>query len=481
MKKIFFCNHKIMLWLLFLAVGVTSCKKLIEIPGNPPDKISEAQQFVDSATTMTAVAGIYSYPSNGPGSFRFNNGVLSWTTGLSSDELSTTSSDIDVQAFLTHSLTNITGPVLGLWAQVYVGVYPVNAVLEQVPLSNGLSASFKKQILAEMKVVRAFYYFNMVNLFGGVPLVLTSDYKVNAFLPRSSVDEVYSQILKDLTEAKQDLPPDYPSTGRVRPNLYTVEAFLAKVYLYRKQWQAAADAASQVIGKSSMFKLETNLDNVFLEGSEEAIWQLPLGHSAGSGTNMEAMNFLPNGVETFPTYPLTSNLLNAFESGDLRRQKWVGTAVVPGSPDSYYPYKYKNIFYDSSPTVENFMIFRLAEQYLIRAEARMHLGDIAGGIADLNFLRARSRSLATTGIPDPLPDLDETMSETEALKALMKERQTELFTEWGSRWFDLKRTGNADAVLSVAKLGWIPDAALYPVPQYQRQLNPFLGQNPGYQ
>ncbi|MNJ98320.1 SusD family protein [compost metagenome] len=463
-----------------MATIAASCKKLIEVPGNPPNKITQAQQFTDSATTMTAVAGVYSYPSNGGGSFTFNDGYLSWSTGLSSDELSTTSTDVANKAFFNYSLTSRNPRVTSLWTKPYTGLFPVNAILEQVPLSSGLSATFKKQIVAEMKVLRAFYYFNMINLFGGVPLVLSTEYKVTSVLPRSSVDQVYIQILKDLTEAQRDLPANYPSTGRYRPNLYTVNAFLAKVRLYRKEWQAAADAATTVINNTNTYKLETDLDKVFLDGSGEAIWQLPAVNPSSSTSVQDASNFVPQNNQIFPTYPLSTYLLDAFEAGDLRRQKWVGTALVPGSPAAYYPYKYKNNS-ANRPTVEDFMIFRLAEQYLIRAEARIHLGDISGGIDDLNFLRARSRPAASGSNPDPLPDLDKTMSEANALKALMKERQTELFTEWGNRWFDLKRTGTADEVLAAEKSGWQPNAALYPIPQSERGKNPFLSQNIGYQ
>ncbi len=464
--------------MLFIIAVASSCKKLIELPGNPPAKITEAQQFIDSATTMTAVAGVYSYPTrNEGGSFTFNNGSLSLCTGLSSDELSTTNATYNL--FYSYSLTPLNGVVSGLWIDPYTGLYPVNAILQQVPLSNGLSASFKKQILAEMKVVRALYYFNLVNLFGGVPLVLSTDYKATSILPRSSVDEVYNQILKDLTEAQRDLPEKYPSAGRARPNLSTVNAFLAKVRLYHKEWQAAADAATKVIAQSTIYRLETDLDRVFLDGSAEAIWQLPAYNPSTLVTTREATNFVPRNSTTFPTYSLTSYLLNAFEPGDLRMQKWVGIAIVSGSPARYYPYKYKN--FSGNPTNEDFMIFRLAEQYLIRAEARIHLSNIPEAIDDLNFVRSRSRPAATVGNPNPLPNLDRNMSEANAIKALMKERQTEFFTEWGNRWFDLKRTGAADEVLGAEKMGWNHDEALYPVPQTQREKNPFLTQNLGYQ
>jgi hypothetical protein len=469
MKKSFFNNHTIITGLLFLSGITISCKKLIDIPGNLPTQIQQSQEFADSASTMGAVAGVYSYPSNGGGTFTFNDGYLSLCTGLTSDELSTTVTFIDAQALYNYSLTPFNSYMNNLWSNPYAGVYPVNAILTEVPLSPGLSASFKKEIVAEMKVVRSLYYFNLLNLFGAVPLVTSIDYKTTTRIPRSSVDSVYSQILRDLTDAQQALPMDYPSAGRYRPNLYVVSAFLAKVHLYRQEWQAAYDAAGTVIG-SNIYNLENDLNNVFLDGSQEAIWQLP---ATGSyQVTMDAANFVPYTSGTAPIYPLTSHMVNAFESGDQRLQDWTGSVVLNGGsgPNVYYPYKYKNIS-ASAPTTEDFMIFRLAEQYLIRAEAAAHLGKGSDALADVNIVRARAGLGASTADP---------ASQSEVLNAIMHERQVELFTEWGNRWFDLKRTGMADAVLGTEKTGWQPYAALYPVPHAQVLLDGLLSQNPGY-
>ncbi|WP_316817617.1 RagB/SusD family nutrient uptake outer membrane protein [Pedobacter nyackensis] len=473
MKKNFFLNYKVIMGLLVIVLAAASCKKLIEIPGNPPTKITQEQQFADSTVTMMAVAGVYSYPSLG--GFTFNNGFLTIATGLSADEFSTTSTNQNIADFYSYSQTDINTTVAILWADPYKGIYPVNTIMEQVGSSSKLSATFKKQIVAEMKVLRALYHFNLVNLFGGVPVITSTDYKVNAVLPRNSVDEVYAQIIKDLTEAKQDLALNYPSAGRLRPNRYTAEAFLAKVYLYRKNWQAAYDAANSVI-TSGVYTLPTDLNAVFLDGSKEAIWQLPAHFDSRYLRVKDTDNFIPFFNGLMPTYPLSTYLKNAFEPGDSRMIKWLGISTV-GGQNYYYPYKYKNTAQVPASTVEDYMIFRFAEQYLIRAEARIHLGDIAGGIDDLNVLRTRARAAATTAIPNPLPDLSNTLSEADALKALMKERQTELFCEWGNRWFDLKRTGTADAILGAEKPGWKPGAVLYPVPLAEREKNPFLTPN----
>ena len=455
--------------LLILSGAATSCKRLVEIPGNPPTQITAAQQFADSASAMAAVAGVYTYANNSGGgtNFSFNDGYLSLCTGLSSDELSPTVSYSDLNAFYSNNLAPLNSYVLLLWTSPYTGVYPVNTILTQVPISPGLSVSFKKQIVAEMKVLRALYHFDLVNLFGDVPLITSTDYKINSHIGRTPTDSVYDQILRDLTDATQDLQANYPSAGKYRPNKNVATAFLAKVRLYRKEWQAAYDAASTVIG-SNAYSLESDLNNVFLDGSQEAIWQLPADNDYM--VTEDAQEFLPYYPGATPSYILTSSLLNAFESGDQRLQQWVG-AVNPfgGGPTVYYPYKYKNMY--PSSTVEDFMIFRFAEQYLIRAEAAAHLGRGSDALADLNTLRARAGLGASTADPS---------DQAAVLTAVLHERQVELFTEWGNRWFDLKRTGMATTILGSEKTGYVSSDSLYPVPNAQMQLNPLLKQNPGY-
>jgi hypothetical protein len=247
-----------------------------------------------------------------------------------------------------------------------------------------------------------------------------------------------------------------------------VSAFLAKVYLYRQEWQKAYDAANTVIG-SGEYSLEPDLNNVFLDGSQEAIWQLPA--NGYSQVTAEAGAFIPYNSSVTPNYIFTPFLKNAFESGDQRLQQWakVTTMNIGGVDQTVYsPYKYKNL-YSSAATVEDYMIFRLGELYLIRAEAAAHIGNTSDALDDLNQVRARAGVPASTA-----------STEDDLLTAIMHERQTELFTEWGSRWLDLKRTGTIDAVLSAEKTGWDAHDALYPVPNTQLNLNSLLKQNPGY-
>jgi hypothetical protein len=468
MGKLFSRDYKTVLGLLLLGWLAGSCKKLIEIPSNPPTEISTAEQFSDSASTMSALAGVYSYSAGSATGFMFDDGLLSVSTGSTSDEVFYTNTGDPVgQQFYGNGLLSSNYQVASLWANPYTGIYPLNAILAGITGNTALSAPFIQQVTGEMKVLRALYYFDLVNLFGGVPLVTSLDYKTTANLPRSSVDSVYSFIMTDLTDAQKDLTAAYPSPGAYRPNLYAATALLAKVYLYRGQWQNAYDAANSVIG-SGLYSLVPNLNGVFLDGSTEAIWQVP---ATGSyEVTQEAQEFVPN-YTGVPEYPLTTNMVNAFETGDQRLQDWVGQLVVntgSGNQTFYYAFKYKNVL-ASSPTTEDFMILRLADTYLVRAEAAAQLGNTGSALADLNVIRARAGLPASTAV-----------SQADVLSAIMHERRIELFTEWGNRWFDLKRTGTIDAVLGAEKPGWKGTDSLYPIPLKQISANSFLVQNPGY-
>lgn len=465
MKKIFFDVHKIAIGLLLIALSFASCKKLIEIPANPPSAITQQEQFADSSTTMTAIAGVYTY--NAGNGFAYSDGTLTSSCALSADELSYAQTD-DAQQFYSYNLTPLNNEIINLWGIPYQSIYQVNAVLNGITGNSALSASFQKQITGEMEVVRALYYFNMVNLFGGVPLVTSTAYSATSRLPRASVAAIYTQVIADLTDAKKKLRVAYPSTGRARPNLYTAVALLAKVNLYESNWQSAYNEADSVI-KSGIYSVNNvPLTGVFLDGSNEAIWQIPAKQAYAEVA--DARVFIPYNSQVTPNFLLTPALLSAFEAGDQRLQNWVGRKVSAGKT-FFYPYKYKNIQPSDTSATEDQMILRLSEMHLIRAEAAAHLNNLPQALADVNIIRARAGLTASTA---------NVTSQTAVLNAVMHERQVELFCEWGNRWFDLKRTGTAATVLGAEKTGFNANAALYPLPQAQIQLNNLLTQNPGY-
>lgn len=450
--------------LLLAGSLAVSCKKLIQIPPNPPTEIVEAQVFADSADAVSAVDGIYSNFQVDNGGLTIASGVVTVCGGLSADELIVPPSNSTMSQFYTYAVSATNGYCENLWL-AYRNIYQMNACLQGVAGdSSGISTSLRQQLTGEVKVARALYYFNLVNLFGDVPLITGTDYTVNARIPRTPADSVYGQILADLTSAVQLLTPVYPSDGRMRPNVYTAAALLSKVDLYQQQWPAAANAASMVIN-SGVYSLSQDLDSVFLDGSNEAIWQLP-----ANGTYepvSEATNFIPYANNIQPNYYLTPYLLAAFEPGDRRRAHWLDSNAVNGQV-YYYPFKYKNLTLTATP-VEDYMIFRLGDQYLIRAEALAHQDKLDSALADLNLVRARAGLAPKTAV-----------SQDDLLAAIMQERRIEDFCEWGNRWYDLKRTGAAASTLGSEKPGWQANAALYPLPLSELESNSALKQNPGY-
>jgi hypothetical protein len=319
----------------------------------------------------------------------------------------------------------------------------------------------------------------LASLFGDVPLVTSSNYLLSSTAKRTPKAQVYAQIVKDLTDAAANLNPNYlesdcitskSSTERLRPNRSAAFALLARVYLYQGDWADAEKDAGLVIA-NSIYTLPTDLNTVFLRGSQEAIWQVGLAKA----NTVEGSFFqlvLPPGE--FGIGALSPQLINVFEPGDARWTNWVGNVSFDDITTYYFPYKYK-VFHSSTVT-EYEMILRLAEQYLIRAEARAEgAGEgLPGAVADLNTIRHRAG----------LPDYTGAENDKDAvLAAIAHERQVELFTE-GHRWLDLKRTGQIDVVMSKVtptKHGtWNTHQQLYPIPAAEIKVNNNLTQNSGY-
>lgn len=259
---------------------------------------------------------------------------------------------------------------------------------------------------------------------------------------------------------------------------------MARVYLYKKDYAKAEEYASQVISNNTFFSL-INLSDVFLKNSKEAIWQLQTLDTYRNTADAITYVLPSTGPTTGTTSPgyLSNSLLLSFELGDKRNSDWVGKVTTRAGLTYYFPYKYKN----KTPNIlEYIMVLRLAEQYLIRAEARAMQGNKSGAITDLNIIRTRARATPTASIPNPLPDIPSSLNEQQVKKVIMQERQVELFTEWGHRWLDLKRTDSLNNIMSVITpvkangQPWRPSQALYPISFSDLQNDPNLTQNNGY-
>ena len=448
------------------------CNKILSVPDNAAGQIVTSQVFSDSLNATAGVIGMYA------SSATFGYWYPDIYGGLGADELLYNgTSNTTAIAYYRDSLyvgsSTLASTSTNFWDTYYGSncIYQANAALEGLAADSLLSTTARNQLMGECKFMRSFFYFYLVNRFGDVPFVTSTDYRVNQRLPRTSASTVYSNIEQDLLQARQFMQPAYPSRGKLRPNRYTADALLARLYLYRKQWSNAQSRCDSILN-SGLYTLASNLDNVFLDQSQEAIWQVGNNSTTYPKVAPTAGSvFLPLFSFLAPTYSLSPFLIQAFDSGDLRKSHWVASSKVNGITYTY-PNKYKATIYSNPLNVtEDLMVFRLAEIYLIRAEARAQQGDLAGAMQDINLIRSRAGlGAATAG------DL------TQAMGAILHERQTELFTEWGHRWFDLKRTDSINAVLGREKPWWPADghAALYPIPYTDMLYNPTLTQNPGY-
>lgn len=472
------CTAVVQVMLLCLMLNNYSCRKFVQI-GNPPTSLVTATVFNSDATATAAVLGIYSRMMSTSGNFASGNTQsVSFICALTSDELNTMSPFKEFKQFNENAISPENSYLSNyFWNEVYQYIYSANSVIENIGKSDHVSQEVKNQLEGEARFIRAFFHFYLTNLFGEIPIVRTTDHKINSTLSRSSLDEVYAFIIDDLETAKALLSVEYRDNNnnltneRTRPNHFTALALLSRVYLYREQWDKAEATATLIINHPE-YSL-TSPDEVFLKNSPEAIWQL---QPVVRGLNTWEGYSLIQPASPY-TAIISDALLGSFENGDERKLLWV--AIDSNEQGTYaYPYKYK-VQYNPVLT-EYSMVFRLAEQYLIRAEAYIQENNIAYGIADLNVIRNRATDHSAPA-NEQLPPLSGSLSKDAALIAVMHERQVELFCEWGHRWFDLKRTGASDAVLSIIKeANWQSTDVLFPIPQPEREKNSFLTQNEGY-
>lgn len=442
---------------------VFSCDSFVDVD-IPKSQLTRPAVFESAATANAAVTDIYSKMRD--------QGLLSGISvgctsllGNYTDELQNFASPGDPSIpFFNNALLASNISIENLWNAAYNQIYSANAVLEGLENNNTLNINDKSSLRGESLFIRALIHFYLTNLYGEVPYITTTDYLENKRADKYSTDANYKLIINDLEKAVELLPASYKNLDRTRPNQFAVLSLLSRVYLYDGKWAESANAASAVLNATSLYQLEPLL-NVFTKKSKETIWQFQpsrIGKNTDEGSTFTFITGPP------PLFALTTDLVNSFASTDQRKTAWI-KVVSKNSQSWYHSYKYKlNI--NTSESLEYSIIFRLAEQYLIRAEARAKLGDVIGAKEDLDIIRKRA-GLA----------VNEAISKDEILKAILLERRFELFLEFGHRFFDLQRSKTLNTVLPALKPGWNLEDGLFPIPQNEININPnLLPQNYGY-
>ncbi|TDQ06197.1 RagB/SusD family nutrient uptake outer membrane protein [Pedobacter metabolipauper] len=457
-----------------LAIAFSSCNQAIEVDV-PMGKFTNTAVFDNDDLAQAAMKGIYASMTNALSTAPFQ-GAMSGPLGLSSDELDRTSYSDPQQQLLDNNLFPNNSSVTGLWAAFYNYVYQANVIYESTERSTGMSAKVKARLMGESRFIRALSLFYLTNLYGPVPLTVKSDYAVNGLLPVSSQQVVYAQIIEDLNYAHANIGDDNIKAGnRHRPSKWAATALLARVYLYQKDWVNAEKEATKLIEQSAVYKMET-LDNAFLVASTESIWNIT---NAGANIYTGEGSSVGGNATSNTVFRLTPYFVGQFKSDDQRLVKWTKTFTGTTAP-----FKFKTLSNtQAGAKAESAAPLRLAEQYLIRAEARAMQNNLNGAIDDIDVIRVRAGAVAnatknfqTLRFASPL------MTQPELITAIYQERMTELFAEFGHRWFDAKRAEPQDlaAFFGTRKPTISQTDAFFPIPERELLYNPNIKQNDGY-
>lgn len=460
---------------LSVTLSMSSCESILEIDP-PTDSLTADVTFSTAEGIRTAATGFYT--DNFLNNLMYYQGLELYVSQFC-DELQARSGQFAELYQSNYSAS--TSYISNLWTAPYNSIYGANDFLGHVEGNTALPANELDIYRGEALFFRANAYFYLVNLFGDVPLLTTYDVSVTSTAGRSPKAEVYKQIIDDLQQSQQLLKSSNNANTRITSEAAT--ALLARVYLYTEQWDKAVAEANKLIptadgGQGNKFLLES-FERVFLSTSTETILQSNQEGFIGTGSYVGYTRignlFIPNPRATYASYYFSDELVNDVrsQSADLRNQ-WIGEKAGSGGKIYYYPYKYKNTTTPSSAALyESYVMLRLAEQYLIRAEANAHLGNTELAVTDINKIRARAGLSGYNG----------DKSKNGLLLEIEEQRRKEFFFELGHRWFDLNRTGRADAVYSQTsykKVNWESYKSLLPIPEQQIGRNRNLTQNPGY-
>ncbi|MBG6063157.1 hypothetical protein IWX83_002967 [Flavobacterium sp. CG_9.1] len=457
-------TNRLLIPFLAFSLLLSSCDNFVDVD-LPTSQLTASAVFQDKATANAAMVSIYAKMRD--------TGILSGNVSGLSNELGNYADELDyyggisgtTRNFYNNSILASNTEIFSWWSSSYSQIYAANAIIEGVSASTVLAKVDKDELTGEALFVRSLLTFYLLNLYGDVPYITTTNYQQNKVAHRMPSSELYSHIISDLQLSASLLSDNYISSDRVRPNKSVAMALLARVYLYNSSWAEAADTASYLINNTGVYPWENNLEAIFLKESSTTIWQF-MPRTDGQNTQEGETFIFTSGPP--PTVALSNQLLNDFEIGDQRKIHWVKT-ITDGSDSWYHVNKYRQKS-NTLGAMEYSVVFRLAEQYLIRGEARAQQGDLIGAKEDLNKIRNTAGLVNTTAL-----------SKSDILTALLQERKVELFTEMGHRFFDLKRTNQLDAALTVVKPGWNTTDRLFPLPESEISLNPNLNpQNNGY-
>jgi len=438
--------------LLAIVLLTSSCEAFLDV--QPKESISDQATIVDKISAETALNGVYS--ALGSGGYY---GTIFQSIGyLSGDNVQWTGSQSQVQEFINHRVSPENSTIAGAWVAIYNTINRANNVIAKVPqvTDPALTASIKNSIVGEALAVRGLAYFDLARTFGGVPIILapTISPSDNRGIVRATQQQTFEQALADFNAAEQLLPE---TTDRYRITRNTVWALKSRYHLYQKEYRLAEELATKLISNPD-FGLLSSYGAFFqndVRGTRESVFEIY--YNGTTEVNNHRNQWQPQsngGTRQWAPNTQISSLLTTPSTGGNRN-----ALIKVDAQDRIY-----GDLYYRQPGSDPSYIFRIAEAYLIRAEARARQGNLTGGCEDLNAIRTRS------GL-SPI----ESASQESLLLSIEEERRLEFAFE-ADRWFDLVRSERAAEVLGITE----SFRFLMPIPVDQLMADESLVQNPGY-
>ncbi len=441
------------IYILFvLLVTASSCSKILDV--EPTQSISADQAITDKNGLDKAVTGAYNSLQS-VGTYGRNQIIVN---DLASDNLFWTGTTQEYSQIYNNDIPADNGVVDGIWSANYDGLSRVNNVLYRIDDITGLSTDEYKRYKGEALFLRALFHFNLSTFFGGIPLKTAPTLNLdNINQQRNTIEQVYNQVIADLLLA-EELLPAFISVGRA--SSYSATALLARVYLTQFHQTNNLDAAGYAIAKADKvineggFILAPSFADLFNGNTTEPIFEVIYD---AQNSNRLAQYFFPRSLAGRYEVAPDAQFIAAFDVLDTIRFQ---STLRYDLENKQYGVKYIDI----TAGTDRVMVLRLAEMYLIRAEARAYTsGDIDFIKSDIDAVRTRA------GLPQT------EAQDYAALKlAIENERRFEFAFE-GHRWADLVRTKRATVVLGIDE-----NSTLFPIPLSEMQTNNLMTQNLGY-
>lgn len=450
MKKLY--KNFIIIAVISPLLFFTACEDFLDL--SPTNSIPSTIAITNKQTANAAIIGAYNSVQN-----YYSNYYITLGT-ITADNVSYNGTLSQYLQLDQNSVSPDNAGTVYVYQTIYAGINSANSIIAAIGnISDPLfTEAEKSKILGEAYFIRALGYFDLARGWGGIQLQLnpTTDLGALSGIKRSTLDQTYDQVLADLTKAEELLPED-DSTTRNRAQKNAARALRARLHLYREQWADAESYASLVIS-STKYTLVKPFKTFFISPflSAESVFELTFtSNDKNSYWNLWYPSTVGGQYTLKPSDALVTKL-NDSNTGGTRKE------IIQGSGNSVYGVLYNTVSTSTDPAY----VIRIAELYLIRAEARAKKAnpDLNGALADLNEIRDRA----------DVPDF-ESSDRNEIIQAIEDENSIEFAFE-PHRWFDLVRTKRAGSVLGIVDTNYW----LFPLPASDILSDPDVEQNPGY-